>query len=75
MRYHSMLCDPRVNRKHLRLAQRRAAEDTEEFKDEYRKRGGIEATNAMLKQVTEFGRLQVRGRPAVTMSILPKVAR
>ena len=74
MRYDAMLCDLRVNGKDLRLAQRRAAEDTEEFKDEYRKRGGIEATNAMLKRVTGFGRLRVRGRPAVTMSTLLKVA-
>lgn len=74
MRYDSMLCDLRVTGKNLRLAQRRAAEDTEEFKAEYRKRGGIEATNAMLKRVTGFGRLRVRGRPAVTMSTLLKVA-
>ena len=74
MRYDAMLCDLRVNGKDLRLAQRRAAEDTEDFTDEYRKRGGIEATNAMLKRVTGFGRLRVRGRPAVTMSTLLKVA-
>lgn len=37
MRYDAMLCDLRVNGKDLRLSQRRAAEDTEEFKDEYQK--------------------------------------
>jgi hypothetical protein len=37
-------------------------------------RGGIEATNSMLKRVTGLDRLRVRGRPAVFSSILLKVA-
>ena len=69
-----MLCELRVNEKDLRLAQRRAAERTEAFRQEYRIRGGIEATNAMLKRVTGLGRLRVRGKPAVFMSTLLKVA-
>jgi hypothetical protein len=70
----AMLCDLRVSGKDLRLAQRRAAERTDAFRDQYRIRGGIEATNAMLKRVTGLGRLRVRGRPAVFTSTLLKVA-
>jgi hypothetical protein len=69
-----MLCQLRMNGKDLRLAQRRAAERTDEFKATYRMRGGIEATNSMLKRVTGLDRLRVRGRPAVFSSILLKVA-
>jgi hypothetical protein len=69
-----MLCQLRLNGKDLRLAQRRAAERTDDFKTDYRMRGGIEATNSMLKRVTGLDRLRVRGRPAVFSSILLKVA-
>ena len=54
-----------AEREGLRLAQRRAAERTDDFKTDYRMRGGIEATNSMLKRVTGLDRLRVRGRPAV----------
>ena len=60
----------RLNGKDLRLAQRRAAERTDDFRTTYRLRGGIEATNSMLKRVTGLDRLRVRGRPAVFSSIL-----
>ena len=63
-----------AEREGLRLAQRRAAERTDDFKTDYRMRGGIEATNSMLKRVTGLDRLRVRGRPAVFSSILLKVA-
>lgn len=69
-----MLCQLRLNGKDLRLAQRRAAERTDDFRTTYRMRGGIEATNSMLKRVTGLDRLRVRGRPAVFSSILLKVA-
>jgi hypothetical protein len=69
-----MLCELRIAGKDLRLAQRRAAEKTEVFRTTYRKRGGIEATNSLLKRVTGLGRLRVRGRPAVFMSTMLKVA-
>jgi Transposase DDE domain len=69
-----MLCQLRMNGKDLRLAQRRADERTGTFRKDYRIRGGIEATNSMLKRVTGLGRLRVRGRPAVFASILLKVA-
>ena len=53
---------------------RRREEQTEVFRDRYRKRSGIEATNSLLKRVTGLGRLRVRGRPGVFHSILLKVA-
>jgi hypothetical protein len=74
LRKDSMLHDLRISGKDLRLAQRRAKQNTKEFRDEYRIRSGIEATNSCLKQVTGLGRLRVRGRPAVFTSILLKVA-
>ena len=60
--------------KELRLAKRRRFEKTDEFKDKYRKRSGIEATNSGIKRRTGMGRLRVRGRPAVFNSILLKTA-
>ena len=44
------------------------------FRERYRKRSGIEATNSILKRVTGLGRLRVRGSPGVFHSILLKVA-
>ena len=60
--------------KKLRLAKRRRFEKTDEFKDKYRMRSGIEATNSGIKRRTGMGRLRVRGRPAVFNSILLKTA-
>lgn len=74
MRPDTMLCDLRIDGKQLRLAQRRDVEQTDTFRDQCRVRGGIEATNAMLKRITGLGRLRVRSRPAVCMSIQLKVA-
>ena len=68
------LRDLRITGKNLRLAQRRQRESTPKFRDEYRIRGGIEATNSGIKRVTGMSRLRVRGRPAVTMSLLLKIA-
>lgn len=63
-----------INSKQVRLINRRRRERTEEFKTKYRKRSGIESTNSLLKRVTGLGRLRVRGRPAVFMSVLLKIA-
>ena len=60
--------------KELRLAKRRRFEKTDEFKEKYRMRSGIEATNSGIKRRTGMGRLRVRGRPAVFNAILLKVA-
>jgi hypothetical protein len=63
-----------IKSRDVRLIDRRRHEQTPQFRAEYRVRGGIEATNAMLKRVTGLGRLRVRGRPAVFMCIHLKVA-
>ena len=63
-----------IKAKDVRLINRRRHEQTPEFRDEYRVRSGIEATNSILKRVTGLDRLRVRGRPAVFSSILLKVA-
>lgn len=59
--------------KQIRLAQRRRYEQTEEFKDRYRWRAGIEGTNARLKQQTGAARLRVSGLAKVRFSIKLKV--
>ena len=48
---------------------RRDHERTDEFRDEYRPRSGIEATFGRLKQFTPLGRLRVRGRDRVFSQI------
>ena len=48
---------------------RRQRERTKEFKDGYRLRGGIEATNSEYKRPYGGGRLRVRGSPAVTRTV------
>jgi hypothetical protein len=62
------------NDKQRRLDARRREEETDVFRERYRKRSGIEATNSILKRVTGLGRLRVRGSPGVFHSILLKVA-
>jgi hypothetical protein len=64
----------RFTDKQRRLDSRRREEATDVFRERYRKRSGIEATNSMLKRVTGMGRLRVRGSPGVFHSILLKVA-
>ena len=63
-----------INPKQVRLIERRRHEKTDDFKNKYRVRSGIESTNSLLKRVTGLGRLRVRGRKAVFMSIQLKVA-
>jgi len=48
---------------------RRHRERTKEFKDGYRLRSGIEATNSEYKRLYGGGRLRVRGSPAVTRTV------
>ena len=55
--------------KSLRLRDRRLYEKTDEFKDSYRPRGGIEALFGNLKQNTPLRRLGVRGKEAVHNAI------
>ena len=55
--------------KSLRLANRRVNQRTAEFKEEYRPRGGIEATFGREKQYGPLRRLRVRGEKAVYSAI------
>ena len=57
-----------------RCATRRAEQATDEFDENYSIRGGIESTNSGVKRKTGLGRLRVRGRPRVQMSIQLKCA-
>ena len=60
--------------KQRRLTARRREADTEVFRERYKIRGGIEATNSGLKRKTGLGQLRVRGAPAVFQAIYLKVA-
>ena len=60
--------------KQRRVAARRREQDTEVFRQRYRRRSGIESTNSGLKRRTGLGRLRVRGRPRVFQAIYLKIA-
>ena len=55
----------RISEKEMRLAQRRAFEHSDEFKERYRWRAGIEATMSEYDRRTGVKRLRVRGLKAV----------
>ena len=59
--------------KQLRLAKRRVAEESDEFREKYRWRSGIEAVNAKLKRMMGMGRLRVRGLGKVRLAVTLKV--
>ena len=54
------------------LARRRRAEASGEFAERYAIRAGIEATNSELKRKHGLGKLRVRGRPRVELSVYLK---
>jgi hypothetical protein len=60
--------------KQRRTAARRREQETEVFRERYRRRSGIESTNSGLKRRTGLGRLRVRGRPRVFQALYLKVA-
>lgn len=62
----------RYNEKNVRLAQRRAYERTDEFKDTYRFRAGVEATMSQLDRRTGIKHLRVRGMKAVRFAATMK---
>ena len=62
----------RYDDKILRLAKRRAHEQTREFKDRYRWRAGIEGTNSHLKSDVGAARLRVRGIASVRFTVTLK---
>lgn len=55
--------------KRLRQCRRRHAQDTDEFKDRYRWRAGIEATMSRLKYQVGLASLRVRGMAAVKFAV------
>jgi hypothetical protein len=57
-----------------RVAERRREQQTEVFRQRYRRRSGIESTNSGLKRRTGLGRLRVRGRPRVFQALYLKIA-
>ncbi len=63
-RYYYLHYDERA----MRVAKRRATEQTSEFKDRYRWRAGVEATMSELDRRTGVKRLRVRGFKAVRFS-------
>jgi len=62
----------RYTNKKARLAMRRAYEKTDEFRERYRWRAGVEGTNSFGKQTTGLGRLRVRGMKAVRFAVTMK---
>lgn len=58
----------RYDNKALRIAKRRAVEQTTEFRDTYRWRAGVEGTMSQYDRRTGVKHLRVRGMPAVRMS-------
>ena len=60
--------------KERRLDERRRNETTDEFREGYNKRAGIEATNSGIKRRTGMARLRVRGKKSVFHAIIMKVA-
>jgi hypothetical protein len=64
----------RYDDKAIRLAQRRAQEDTPEFRDRYRFRAGIEGTMSQLDRLTGIKNLRMRGLFAVSFAAFLKAA-
>ena len=64
----------RYDDKALRLSQRRALEDTPEFRDRYRFRAGVEGTMSQLDRLTGLKNLRVRGLSAVSFAACLKAA-
>jgi hypothetical protein len=64
----------RYSNKELRLEQRKAYEQTDEFRDRYRFRSGCEATMSELDRKTGIKRLRVRGMSAVSLCVFLKAA-
>jgi hypothetical protein len=72
--------EPRGNQRVVRftpadvaVAERRAEQETPEFKERYKIRSGIEATNSELKRCHGLAKPRVRRRPRVELSVRLKV--
>jgi len=64
----------KYSNKTLRLETRRREQEGPAFKKRYRKRAGVEGLMSALKRGRGFGRLRVRGQPAVDMALYLKAA-
>ena len=64
----------RYNDKAIRMAWRRVYEDSDEFRDRYRFRAGIEGTMSQLDRLTGIKNLRVRGMSAVSFAAYLKAA-
>jgi hypothetical protein len=58
--------------KDTRIAERRRAQESSDFKKLYRKRSGVEATNSLLARKFGIKRLRVRGAKAVSCAVIFK---
>ncbi len=63
----------RYTDKELRISKRRLFEETEEFKDKYRYRSGIEATMSELDRLTGVKNLRVRGLDNVIFAAIMRI--
>lgn len=63
----------RFTRADVAVAQRRVEQETPEFKERYKLRSGIEATNSELKRRHGLTKPRVRRRPRVALSVRLKV--
>lgn len=64
----------RCQRSRMATSKRRIAEKSQEFKNVYAARAGIEAADSELKRAHGLGRLRVRGHPAVECAVFIKIA-
>jgi len=59
----------KFGRADVAVARRRKEQETSEFKERYKVRSGIEGTNSELKRCHGLGKLRVRGRLRVALSV------
>ena len=60
------------DRKQVKMARRRAVQNTAAFKDRYRYRSGVEATMSQFDRLTGVKHLRVRGMEAVRFAVMLK---
>lgn len=63
----------KFTRADVAVARRRVEQQTPEFKEQYKIRSGIEATNSQLKRCHGLAKLRVRRRPRVGLAVRLKV--
>lgn len=63
----------KVTKADVAVARRRVEQETEAFKEAYKIRSGIEATNSELKRRHGLGKLRVRRKPRVSLSVRLKM--